>query len=197
MPSVAGLADPLPTAEHVRAQVAQLLASPRHDVASAGPVRAMCAVVPLDGPVELAGRWERDGRRVSSTDSAPRDAPGFGDCVGNEGDPIEPGSYQYVATGADGSESAAGGFVVGAARIDQRFINNGADEVCGVRIAPVTSSYFEAYLFDVEPVASGMVISLPVAAVDQDVETLSCRKGEVLATFEFRPAVGQVQPLRP
>ena len=66
-----------------------------------------------------------------------------------------------------------------------------------MRIAPATSRYFEAYVFDVEPVAPGAVISLPVADVDQDVETMSCRKGEVLASFAFRPDPDEVQELRP
>ena len=57
----------------------------------------------------------------------PATRPGYGECVGNDGDPLDDGSYQYVATDADGDESAAGGFVVGAARIDQRFVNNGDD----------------------------------------------------------------------
>ena len=41
--------------------------------------------------------------------------PGFGECVGNDGELLDDGSYQYIATDADGGESAAGGFVVGAA----------------------------------------------------------------------------------
>ena len=126
-----------------------------------------------------------------------RTAPGFGECVGNDGDVLETGSYQFIATDTDGDESAPGGFVVGAERIDQRFSNNGSDPICGVRIAPSTSRYFEAYVFDAEPVPPGAVFTLPVAVVEQDVETMSCRKGEVLSTFDFLPDAGEVQQLRP
>ena len=56
-----------------------------------------------------------------------------------------------------------------------------------MRIAPSTSRYFEVYVFDVEPVPPGAVFTLPVAVVEQDVETMSCRKGEVLSTFDFLP----------
>ena len=52
----------------------------------------------------------------------------------------------------NGDESAAGGFVVGAARVDQRFVNNGDTPICAIRIAPSTSRYFEVYVFD-SPVA--------------------------------------------
>ena len=41
------------------------------------------------------------------------------------------------------------------------------------------------------------MITLPVALVDQDVETMSCRKGEILATFDFQPDAGEVQQLQP
>ena len=197
VPSVAAFAEPLVTPEATRAQIDQLLTDPRHDVASDRGVAALCAIVPLDGPIVVGGRWERDGRQVSSSVAAGRDAPGFGECVGNDGELLDDGSYQYIATDADGGESAAGGFVVGAGRIEQRFTNNGDDPVCGVRIAPATSRYFEAYVFDVEPVAPGASITLPVADVRQDVETMSCRKGEVLAAFDFRPDPDEVQDLRP
>ena len=67
-----------------------------------------------------------------------------------------------------------------------------------MRIAPATSRYFEAYVFDVEPVGARARRSrLPVADVRQDVETMSCRKGEVLAAFDFRPDPDEVQDLRP
>ena len=197
VPSVAAIATALTTPDAVRLQIEQLLVNPRHDVAGPGDVAALCAVVPLDGPIVVAGRWERDGQRVSSTDPVGRTAPGFGECVGNDGDVLETGSYQFIATDTDGDESAAGGFVVGAERIDQRFSNNGSDPICGLHIAPSTSRYFEAYVFDVEPVPPGAVFTLPVAVVEQDVETMSCRKGEVLSTFDFLPDAGEVQQLRP
>jgi hypothetical protein len=197
VPYVAALAEPLATPEAVRAQIDQLLTGPRHDVASANEVAALCAIVPLDGAIVAAGRWERDGRRVSSSDAVGRNAPGFGECVGNDGEPLDDGSYQFIAVDADGVESAAGGFVVGAERVEQRFTNNADVPVCGVRIAPTTSRYFEVYVFDEEPVAPGATVKLTVAAVDQDVATMSCRKGDVLATFDFRPDPEEVQELQP
>jgi hypothetical protein len=197
VPYVAAFAEPLATPDAVRAQIGQLLTSPRHDVASASEVVALCAIVPLEGPIAVAGRWEHDGRPVASADAVGRDAPGFGDCVGNDGEPLDDGSYQFIAVDAEGVESAAGGFVVGAERVEQRFTNNADGPVCGVRIAPATSRWFEVYVFDEDPLAPGATITLPVAAVDQDVETMSCRKGEVLATFGFRPDPDREQPLQP
>ena len=194
VPFVAAVPEPLTTPEAVQAEIDQLLASPRHDVAADTEVSALCAVVLLDGPITLEGRWERDGHRVLTSSMAARAAPGFGECVGNDGDPLDDGSYQYIATDADGDESAAGGFVVGAARIEQRFVNNGDTPICAIRIAPSTSRYFEAYVFDA-PVASKRQVTLPVAEVRQDVETTSCDGDIVVASFDFHPDPEEVQDL--
>ncbi|MET0458692.1 MAG: hypothetical protein ABW195_05570 [Ilumatobacteraceae bacterium] len=194
VPFVAAIAEPLTTPEAVQAQIDELLTSPRHDIAAATDVAALCAVVLLDAPIEVEGRWERDGHRVLTSSMADRTAPGFGECVGNDGDPLEDGSYQYIATDDDGEESAAGGFVVGAARIDQRFVNNGDTPICAVRIAPSTSRYFEAYVFDA-PVAPKNVVTLAVADVRQDVETTACNSNAVVTSFAFHPDPDDVQEL--
>jgi hypothetical protein len=196
VPFVAAIAEPLTTPDAVRAQIDLLLASPRHDVAADTEVAALCAVVLLTGPIEVEGRWERDGHRVLASSMAARDAPGYGECVGNDGDPLEDGSYQYIATDDDGDESAAGGFVVGAVRIDQRFLNNGDVPICAIRIAPSTSGYFEAYVFDA-PIEPKGEVTLPVGDVGQDVETTSCEAGAVLASFDFHPDTETVQDLEP
>ena len=114
-------------------------------------------------------------------------APGFGECVGNDGDPLDDGSYQYIATDGDGDESAAGGFVVGAARVDQRFVNNGA-----------TPDLRHPHRPEHQPVLRGLrvrlarsppksQVTLPVADVRQDVETTACDGGDVVASFDFAP----------
>ena len=65
-----------------------------------------------------------------------------------------------------------------------------------MRIAPSTSRYFEVYVFTAAPITPGATITLAVADVDQDVETVAC-DDEVLASFSFRPAAGTVQSLVP
>jgi hypothetical protein len=194
VPFVAAVAEPLTTPEAVQGQIDELLAAPRHDVASDTDVSALCAVVLLDAPIEVEGRWERDGHRVLTSSMAARAAPGFGECVGNDGDPLDDGSYQYIATDDDGDESAAGGFVVGAARVDQRFVNDGDTPICAIRIAPSTSRYFEVYVFDA-PVTPKGEVTLPVADVRQDVETTACGGNAVVAAFDFHPDPEEVQAL--
>ena len=196
VPFVAAVAEPLTTPEAVQGQIDQLLAAPRHDIASEADVSALCAVVLLDAPISVEGRWERDGHRVLTSSMAARTAPGYGECVGNDGDPLDDGSYQYIATDADGDESAAGGFVVGVARVDQRFVNNGDAPICTIRIAPSTSHYFEAYVFQ-SPVTPKSEVTLPVADVRQDVETTACDDGAVVASFDFDPDPESVQALDP
>jgi hypothetical protein len=198
VPDVAAFPEYLSTPEEAKVQIDQMLASGRHDVATPGPAKSICAAVRMGQPLAVKSRWERDGRRIASSDLGRRDVPGFGECLGNDGEPLVNGSYQYVAIDSEGHESAVGGIVIGAERIDQPFTNDGGEPVCLVRIAPSASRYFEVYVYTAQPVTRGAQISLAVAAVRQDVEAVGCAGADdVLARFSFDPAPGSVQSLRP
>jgi hypothetical protein len=197
VPNLAAFEQLPPTPADVQAQIDQLLAGGRHDIAAPGSVVAVCAAVPLDAPVQAGARWERDGEEVATSVALGRVPPGFGECFNDGGEPLPDGSYQFVAIDTDGNESAAGGIVVGAERVDQRFTNNGDEPLCAVRIAPESSRYFEVYLYDANPIAPGASVTLPVADVDQDVEAVACGSGEVVAAFDFAPQADETLDLRP
>jgi hypothetical protein len=200
VPNLAAYTQFLTTPEQAKVEIDQLLASGRHDVAMPGPAATICAAVRMDQPLAVNSRWERDGRRIASSDLGRRDAPGFGECLGNDGEPLEDGSYQYVAIDSEGHESAAGGIVVGATRLDQVFTNSTNVPVCAIRVAPSVSRYFEVYVYAASPIVRGGSVTLPVADVGQDVETVGCKGGEtddVLARFSFDPQPGVAQPLKP
>jgi hypothetical protein len=197
VPNVAAFEQLPPTPADAQVQIDQLLAGGRHDVAAPGPVLALCASVPLDAPVQAGARWERDGEEIASSAALGRVPPGFGECFSDGGEPLPDGSYQFVAVDTDGNESAAGGIVVGARRVEQNFTNNGEEPLCALRIAPESSRYFEVYLYDANPIAPGASVALPVADVDQDVEAVACGSGEVVAAFDFAPQAGEVQQLVP
>ena len=72
VPSLAGFAEFLSTPELARAQVDQMLASGRHDVAVAGPVTSICAVV-ADGPTARRA-WPLGARRPAHHGDRPRTA---------------------------------------------------------------------------------------------------------------------------
>jgi len=199
VPNLAAYVPFLTTPEQAKVEIDQLLATGRHDVAVPGPAATICAAVRMDVPLAINSRWERDGRRIASSDLGRRDAPGFGECLGNDGDPLEDGSYQYVAMDSEGHESAAGGIVIGAARLDQVFTNNNSAPVCAIRVAPSVSRYFEVYVYTAAPILPGGSVTVPIADVGQDVETVGCRAGDddVLAKFDFDPAAGLPQLLKP
>ena len=197
VPNVAAFEQLPPTPAETQVQIDQLLAGGRHDVAAPGPVVALCAVIPLDAAVQAGTRWERDGEEVASSVALGRVPPGFGECFDDAGEPLPDGSYQFIAVDTEGNESAAGGIVVGARRIEQRFTNNGEDPLCAVRIAPESSRYFEIYLYDATPIAPGSTITLPVADVEQDVEAVACGSGEVVASFDIEPQADEVLDLVP
>ena len=75
-------------------------------------------------------------------------------------------------------------------------MNDGDEDVCTVLVAPSTSRYFEAYVFDADPIGPGAIVTLPVADVRQDVRTLSCNPQEILGEFDFDPSRA-VQALAP
>ena len=73
VPIVAAFAEPLTTPEAVQAQIDQLLAAPA-TTSPPTPTWPRCAPSSLlDGPIEVEGRWERDGHRVLAiVDGGPR-----------------------------------------------------------------------------------------------------------------------------
>jgi hypothetical protein len=199
VPDIAASRRFLATPQQVQTTVDQLLASGgRHDVALPGTVATLCATVELAGPIEVSGRWERDGQEISETGLVLRNAPGFGDCIDNDGDPLEAGTYQFVATDAEGTDSAAAGFVVDAVRIDQQFVNSGDDPVCAIFVAPTNAGFFEDYVF-APPLPPGAAVVIPIADVPQDVRVSVCPDSEAREDFDFDfdPTPGEPQPLIP
>ena len=193
VPNLAGFAEHLSTPELVAAQIDAAAGRRPPRRRRRGPVATICAAIRMDRPLAVRGRWERDGRRVASTDLERRDAAGFGECLTNDGEPLEDGSYQYIAADSNGNESAAGGIVVGAARLEQEFRNNSDVDICAVRIAPSSSRYFEVYVFNARR-------SPPVRRSRCRWPTSSrtsrrwVRRRE-LASFSFQPDAGAVQSL--
>ena len=67
-------------------------------------------------------------------------------------------------------------------------------------VAPTVSRYFEVYVYTASPIAPGGSVTVPIADVGQDVETVGCRAGDddgAIATFSFDPSPGVPQPLKP
>jgi hypothetical protein len=199
VPDIAASRHFLATPQQRQTTVDQLLASGgRHDVALPGTVATLCATVELAGPIEVSGQWERDGQEISETGLVLRNAPGFGDCIDNDGEPIEPGVYQFVATDSEGTDSAAASFVVDAARIDQQFVNNGEEPVCAILIAPTDAGFFEDYVF-ASPLPAGAAVVIPIADVRQDVRVSVCPGSEPRDEFDFDfdPTPGEPRALIP
>ncbi len=205
VPDLAASRRYLATPDQVQSLIDRLLQrGGRHDVALPGNVPTLCATVTLSGPIELSGRWERDGDEIDETGGIVlRTAPGFGDCIDNDGQPLEPGAYQYIATDEDGTDSAVGNFVVGAARLEQQFVNNGEEDVCAILVAPSTTDFFEDFVFS-SPMRPGSSVIIPIADVSQDVEIWGCAGAadddETTPTrsdFDFDPTPGEPQPLDP
>jgi hypothetical protein len=204
VPDLAASRRYLATPGQVQSLIDRLIArGGRHDVALSGNVPTLCATVVLSGPIELSGRWERDGDEIDETSIVLRPAPGFGDCIDNDGQPLEPGAYQYIATDEDGTDSAVGTFVVGAARLDQQFVNNGEEDVCAVLVAPSTTDFFEDFVFS-SPMRPGSSVIIPIADVSQDVEVWGCAGAAddddttpTRSDFDFDPTPGEPQLLDP
>lgn len=185
VPGVFALAEP-PTGPNA-AEVVAGLDSGRDDVAVDTSVGALCAAVATETPVEVSGRWERDGTEVASTSRSQLEAPGFTDCITADGDSLPEGTYQFVVVDADGNTSAPGTIVLGAAVVAQTFQNDGDEALCGLRIAPLPAGYFSWYDASSAPIAPGASVTLALADVRQAIEVVSCDGAEVVDTMQVRP----------
>lgn len=180
-------------------QIAALASSPRNDVASPGPIGSLCAVVRLETQAQLAGRWERNGKEVASTDLSTVGVPGFGDCLVGEGSaPLEEGVYQFVVADQDDDDSAAATFVLGAVALEQTFVNTSSEPICALRVGPSAAGFYEAYVFRPAPLDPGAAVIVTMADIDQDVQVDGCTAdADPLAEFDFNPAAGVPQSLDP
>lgn len=173
--------------EQQAGQLAQLLAEGRHDVATAAPTPMLCAAVALDSPLQLAGRWERNGQEVAATQLSQVGPPGFGDCVDDGGTPLDEGAYQFVLVDAEGHESAPGTIVIGADVVGQQVINAGSAPICALRLAPSRAGYFDAYEMSARPIAPGQSMTLAVAATEHELRATRCGDEGATDSYEFQP----------
>ncbi|MFV0306166.1 MAG: hypothetical protein ACK5OX_00300 [Desertimonas sp.] len=170
------------------AEVVAGLRAGRDDVAADTSVAALCAAVAIDAPVEVSGRWERDGAEVASTASTQLAAPGFADCIDAGGEDLPNGTYQFVVTDPDGNTSAPGTVVIGAPVVAQTIVNDGDEPWCGLRIAPLSASFFTWYDATASPIMPGTGITVAMADVRQSLEVVGCGGNEVIEQAQFRPA---------
>lgn len=193
VPSVFALAEP--PAGPGAPEVVAALSAGRNDVAVDTVVDALCATVALDGPAEVAGRWERDGEEVAATEPAPLDAPGFADCIDADGEALPDGAYQFVVTGEDGATSAPGTLVVGAPVVAQTFVNDTDGRLCGLRVAPLRAGYFTWFDATASPIERGASVTVPLAGVRHVVEAVGCDDAEVVASSRTMPDATRVRSL--
>lgn len=186
VPDVAAFPVFLPP-EQQAGQLAQLLTTRRHDVATPAPTPLLCAAVVVDRPLTVSGRWERNGQEVAATDLSEVGPPGFGDCVDDGGAPLDEGVYQFLVVDASGYESAAGTIVVGAEIVTQQLINIGSEPWCIVRLAPSRAGYFDAFDLSAQPIGPGESWTIPMAATKHDLRATSCNDPDRVVRHEFRP----------
>ena len=149
-----------------------------------------------DGPAaRRPGRWERDGRRIASTELERRDAPGLRRVprrrrrAARRRLPTSTSPPTPTATSRPPAASSSA-----PTRIEQRFVNNGDVDVCAIRIAP-----------SVEPLLRGLRVRR--AADRPRCQRHAARRRRrpgrrdgaaatttVLASFAFRPTS---EPSRP
>lgn len=178
------------------AQLSRLLSAGQTSVAAPSPALALCAAVTLTEPLEVLGRWERNGQEVASTDLSTVGAPGFGDCVNDGGAELPDGTYQFLVVDPDGNESAASTLVLGEPALVQPFVNDGETAICLVRLAPRAAGYFEAYDFTTTPIGPGATINLALADVRQALQAVACGPdGQVVVDTDFVPDPSDPQPL--
>lgn len=137
-------------------------------------VSTICAGIPVNAALDFDIVWQFAGETVQ-TDTFSAAPPGVGSCIDNAGEPLAAGSYQVFAANDD--ESVVGfatTFVVGASEITQTFINNTDADICEVGVAPIDTAYYELFVIDPGPLAPGELLTIPIAAVEQDLSARYC-----------------------
>jgi len=168
------------------------LAEGNNPVASADPVLNLCAALPVTEPVVASVEWRLDDSTIS--EGAPRtfSTPADGNCINNNGEPLDSGSYEVSFTDDAGGASTVALFTVGAAAVTQEFLNDTGDDLCLVDVAPLSVGFFQPFeLPDGEPLVDGSTIIFDIADIEHEARGVDCN-GDALDSVTFLPSVDPI-----
>ena len=179
---------PLDARSSSRRRSTRLLASGRHDVAVPGPV-ALDLRGDADGP-PARRPWPVGARRSSRRLDRPR-APRRARVRGVPHRTTASRSRTARTSTSAPTRTATSRPPAASSSARPASSSSSATtathDICAVRIAPSTQPLLRGLrLRRASPIAPGATITLPVADVDQDVETVGC-DDEELTSFSFRP----------
>jgi hypothetical protein len=167
--------------------------SGENPVSTVDEVLSLCAAIPIATPVNARVEWLRDNESVSAGVSRRMEMPADGNCINNNGAPIEPGAYEVSFTDDAGGETTIALFTIGAPTRSQSFVNDTGQPVCSVEVSPTTAGFFQPFeLTSGDPLADGEAIVIDVAEVEHEGRAVGC-DDEPLGSFFFTPADGDIK----
>ncbi len=179
--------------EDIQATLAEIgLASGDNPVSTTDAVRNLCAALPIDEPASASAEWTRDSAPISSGVTRVLEAPADGNCINNNGEPLQDGAYEVSFTDNGGGMTTVALFTIGAATVTQSFTNDTEADLCTVDVGPTSAGFYQAFeLPSGEPLAPGDSILIDVADVEHEARGLDC-DGEPRESFFFTPTDGDV-----
>lgn len=164
------------------------LAEGNNPVSSADPVLNLCAAIPVEMPVSATVSWTLDNAELSEGAERVFATPADGNCINNSGEPLASGAYEVSFSDADGAMSGVALFTVGAATVNQEFLNDTDADLCAVELAPTSAGFFQSFeVTGGEPLIPGDSILIDLADIEHEVRGVDC-DGTAGESFFASPA---------
>lgn len=149
-------------------------------VSTPEPVVNLCAAIAIDEPVNARVEWSRDGATVLENPTRPFAVPADGNCINNNGDPLENGSYEVFFTDDAGGQSRIALFTVGAATRSQVFLNDTGLDICFIDLSPSVAGFYQSFEPTGDtPLLDGETIAIDIADVEHDLRGVDCDGNEL------------------
>ncbi|MFK7917708.1 MAG: hypothetical protein AB8G14_06495 [Ilumatobacter sp.] len=151
------------------------LADGNNPVSTPDPVLNLCAALPVESPVAATVSWTVDNASLSDGAERVLASPADGNCINNSGEPLAAGAYEVSFTDAAGNMSGVALFTVGAATVEQEFVNDTGIDLCAVELAPSSAGFFQSFeVVGGEPLVAEDSILIDIASVEHEVRGIGC-----------------------
>ena len=144
-------------------------------VSSADPVLNLCAALPVASPVSATVTWALDNASLSEGAARVFATPADGNCINNSGEPLASGAYEVSFSDSAGAMSGVALFTVGAATVNQEFLNDTESDLCAVELAPSAAGFFQSFEVNGgEPLVVGDSILIDIAEIEHEIRGVDC-----------------------
>lgn len=160
------------------------LAEGNNPVSAADSVLNLCAALPVDTPVSATVTWTLDNETLSEGAERVFATPADGNCINNSGEPLASGAYEVSFSDSAGAMSGVALFTVGAATVNQEFVNDTDTDLCAVELAPTAAGFYQSFEVNGgEPLIPGDSILIDIAEIEHEIRGVDCADSPLESFF--------------